>query len=89
MTINLDRSFRDYLKELERFNLIFYALNLQEYVVEIYEQKGFDFEQVCELPLKEVWSLIQSYEHRSKGEIWINPKTKTEKKGRLQSSPAL
>jgi len=75
MKTNLDRSFRDYLKELEKYNLIFYALNLQEYVSEIYEKKGFDFEQVCELPLKEVWSLIEKYEYRRKGEIWINTKT--------------
>ena len=73
MTINLDRSFRDYLKELEKYNLVFYALNIQEYVTEIYEKKGFEFEQVLELPLKEIWSLIQNYKYRNKGEIWVNP----------------
>jgi len=83
MTTNLDRSFGDYLKELDKYNLIFYALNLQEYVSEIYEKKGFDFEQVLELPLKEVWPLIEKYEYRRKGEIWIYTSANTEKKGNL------
>ena len=51
MTINLDRSFGDYLEELRKFHLYFYELNIQEHIVEIYEKKGFDFEQVFELPL--------------------------------------
>lgn len=72
MTTNLDRSIRDYLKELRKYNLIFYAMNIQEHIIEIYEKKGYEREQVFELPLKEVWSLIENYEYRRKGTFWIN-----------------
>ena len=76
MATDLDRSFWDYLKELRSYNLIIYSINIQERIIEIYEKKnGLSREQVFELPLNKVWPLIQNYEERRKGEIWINTKT--------------
>ena len=71
MSFSLEDSFRDFLFKTRKHNLIYYAIKLEDFICEKYNAKGLAREQICQIPLKDLWSIIQDYKPNHRHHFWI------------------
>jgi hypothetical protein len=59
MSIDLEICFGDFLRKARKFNMFYYAFNVEEFIIEKYMLKGLSREQIFKLPLRELWLLLK------------------------------
>ena len=75
-----------FLDKARKHMLILYAFNIEEFIMEKYLPKGLSRKQVFELPLKEIWSLIENYKSELKRTSWFQEKKTNTKKPKKKAA---
>jgi hypothetical protein len=71
MLIDLNISFEEFLKQARKHNMFYYAFNIEDLIMEKYQSKGYNREQIFKTRLKEFWPLIKNYKCRTKQHFYI------------------
>ena len=67
MSVTLDDSIKVFLQKSIRLNLIWYAENVEEFLLKKYEAEGYSKEQILNMKLKTVWPYVKDI--KSKREL--------------------
>ena len=59
MSVNLNDSIKFFLEKSARVNLVLYAENVEEFLLNMYGAKGYSKEQILDMKLKTVWPFIK------------------------------
>jgi hypothetical protein len=76
---DIEDTFRVFLEKARKHMLILYAFNIEDFIIEKYQAKGLSREKIFDLPLKDLWPLIENYKTRIKRSFWISKNRKIEK----------
>ena len=71
MSFDLKDSFGDFLKKARKHNMFYYAFNVEEFIMEKYNEKGLTREQIYKMPLKDLWPLVRGYKSKGNRHFWI------------------